>query len=120
MLSSLADDSWQQLDLAGCSKLYGAELLAAAAKMPKLAALDVTGGQLQSEGGWNVRGMQVQSSAVSAAASGQRPNRACVWHPAPVLHASAPSPSRWALSFFAGIAAVVEEECPNVQSIAAV
>jgi hypothetical protein len=50
MLSSLADDSWKQLDLAGCSKLYGAELLAAAAKMPKLAALDVTGTQLQDEG----------------------------------------------------------------------
>jgi hypothetical protein len=47
LLSSLADDSWQLLDLAGCSKLFGAELLAAAAKMPKLAALDATGAQLQ-------------------------------------------------------------------------
>jgi hypothetical protein len=45
MLSCLADDSWRQLDLAGCSKLYGTELLAAAAKMPQLTALDVTGGR---------------------------------------------------------------------------
>jgi len=43
VLSSLADDSWLHLDLAGCSKLYGAELLAAAPRMPRLKALDLTG-----------------------------------------------------------------------------
>lgn len=43
LLSSFADDSWTQLDLAGCSRLYGAEILAAAPRMPKLTALDVTG-----------------------------------------------------------------------------
>lgn len=52
MLSCLADDSWRQLDLAGCSKLYGAELLAAAARMPHLTALDVTGCGRISAGGW--------------------------------------------------------------------
>lgn len=46
MLSCLADDSWRQLDLAGCSKLYGTELLAAAPRMPHLTALDISGGQV--------------------------------------------------------------------------
>lgn len=46
LLSCLADDSWRQLDLAGCSKLYATELLAAAARMPHLTALDVSGGQV--------------------------------------------------------------------------
>jgi hypothetical protein len=50
MLSCLADDTWRQLDLAGCSKLYGTELLAAAAKMPRLAALDVTGMHISAQG----------------------------------------------------------------------
>jgi hypothetical protein len=43
LLSSLADDSWHQLDLAGCSKLFGAQLLAVVARMPQLTSLDVTG-----------------------------------------------------------------------------
>lgn len=43
LLSSLADEGWRQLDLAGCSKLYGAQLLAVVARMPQLTALDVTG-----------------------------------------------------------------------------
>lgn len=43
VLSSLAADSWTHLDLSGCSRLFGAELLAAAHKMPRLTTLDISG-----------------------------------------------------------------------------
>jgi hypothetical protein len=43
MLASLADESWSQLDVSGCSRICGAELLAAAPSMPHITALDVTG-----------------------------------------------------------------------------
>lgn len=68
MLSCLADDSWQQLDVAGCSKLYGAELLAAAVKLPRLVALDITGGCRPE--GWGL--MQAACRASAAAQQWQQ------------------------------------------------
>jgi hypothetical protein len=43
VLSVLADAEWTQLDLSGCSRLNGAQLLALAHLMPNIRTLDVTG-----------------------------------------------------------------------------
>jgi hypothetical protein len=45
VLAALADGSWSQLDLAGCRRLYAAEVLAVAHAMPGIRVLDVTGGR---------------------------------------------------------------------------
>ncbi|WIA39945.1 hypothetical protein OEZ86_013377 [Tetradesmus obliquus] len=52
VLAVLADAEWSQLDLAGCSQLNGAQLLALAPLMPNIRTLDVTGFDQLSAAGW--------------------------------------------------------------------
>ncbi|WIA19662.1 hypothetical protein OEZ85_005593 [Tetradesmus obliquus] len=52
VLAVLADAEWGQLDLAGCSQLNGAQLLALAPLMPNIRTLDVTGFDQLSAAGW--------------------------------------------------------------------
>jgi hypothetical protein len=43
VLSALSDESWRQLDLSGCSRLFAADMIAVAGRMPNLQVLDVSG-----------------------------------------------------------------------------
>eukprot|EP00775_Hariotina_reticulata_P011201 gene11201-11351_t len=52
VLAALSDESWRQLDLAGCSRLFAADIIAVAARMPNLQVLDVSGCERLAAGGW--------------------------------------------------------------------
>eukprot|EP00879_Flechtneria_rotunda_P013142 GHRR01013727.1.p1 GENE.GHRR01013727.1~~GHRR01013727.1.p1 ORF type:complete len:222 (+),score=79.32 GHRR01013727.1:390-1055(+) len=51
MLRAVADESWTQLDLSGCSKLFGADLVEVASTMPNMQVVDFTGRQHSLLGG---------------------------------------------------------------------